>query len=137
VGTIALSILIGTVGGLGLPFVIVSLVGGIVASASVVSVRHRWEFYRAMIFMSLAYAVTILAVELISSASPFKQALRDSVWGVVNAVTATTVAIVILPVLERVFGLSTDITLLELADLNRPIFRRMMLEATARITTPW
>lgn len=128
-GTIALSILIGTVGGLGLPFVIVSLVGGIVASASVVSVRHRWEFYRAMIFMSLAYAITILAVELISSASPLKQALRDSVWGVVNAVTATTVAIVILPVLERVFGLCTDITLLELADLNRPIFRRMMLEA--------
>jgi hypothetical protein len=95
----------------------------------VVGIRHRWQFYRSMLFMSVAYAVTILAVELVSSASPFQEALRDSVWGVINAVAATTVAIVLLPVLERTFGLSTDITLLELADLNRPIFKRMMLEA--------
>lgn len=126
---IAVSILIGAVGGLGLSFVIVSIVGSLVASASVVGIRHRWQFYRSMLFTSAAYCLTILAVELITSASPFQEALRDSIWGVVNAVSATTVAIVLLPVLERYFGLSTDITLLELADLNRPIFRRMMLEA--------
>ncbi len=126
---IAMSILIGAVGDLGLPFTIVSIVGSLVAAASVVGIRHRWQFYRAMLFMSAAYAMTILAVELIYSTSPFQEALRDSVWGVVNAVSATTVAIVILPVLERAFGLPTDITLLELADLNRPIFKQMMLEA--------
>lgn len=126
---IAMSILIGTVGGIGLPFVVVSIVGSLVACASVVGIRHRWQFYRSMLFMSVAYAVTILAVELVSSASPLEEALRDSVWGVINAVAATTMAIVLLPILERTFGLYTDITLLELADLNRPVFKRMMLEA--------
>jgi len=127
--SVAISILIGIVGGLGLPFVIVSIVGSLAASYAVAGIRHRWEFYRAMIFMSLAYAVTILAVELITSSSPFQVAMKDSLWGVINAVSATTAAIVLLPVFERSFGLCTDITLIELADLNRPIFKRMMLEA--------
>lgn len=127
--SVAMAVLIGIVGGLGLPFVIVSIVGSVAAVYSVIGLRHRWQFYRSMLFMSLAYALTILAVELISSDSPFRVALRDSIWGVVNAVTATTTVIVLLPVFERVFGLSTDITLLELADLNRPIFRKMMIEA--------
>jgi putative nucleotidyltransferase with HDIG domain len=34
-----------------------------------------------------------------------------------------------LPLFEQVFHLASDITLLELSDLNRPIFKRMMLEA--------
>jgi putative nucleotidyltransferase with HDIG domain len=126
---VAMAILIGIVGGLGLPFVIVSIVGSLAAGYAVVGLRHRWEFYRAMVSMSLAYALTILSVELISSSSPFRVAMTDSFWGVISAVGATTAAIVLLPVFERVFGLATDITLLELADLNRPTFKRMMLEA--------
>lgn len=126
---VAMSILIGIVGGLGLPFVIVSIVGSLAAGYAVVGLRHRWEFYRAMVSMSLAYALTILSVELIASSSPFRVAMSDSLWGVINAVAATTAAIVLMPVFERVFGLATDVTLLELADLNRPIFKRMMLEA--------
>ena len=36
---------------------------------------------------------------------------------------------ILLPLLESIFSVTTDITLLELADLNRPILRKLMLEA--------
>ena len=35
----------------------------------------------------------------------------------------------LLPLLESLFSVTTDITLLELADLNRPILRKLMLDA--------
>ena len=41
----------------------------------------------------------------------------------------TAAAVLVLPVFEKSFGVVTNISLLELSDLNRPIFRRMMLEA--------
>lgn len=45
--------------------------------------------------------------------------------GIASAVVAVGVA----PLLEMSFGYTTDITLLELANLDRPILRRLMLEA--------
>ena len=43
--------------------------------------------------------------------------------------TWTAVAFGLLPLVEQVFRLTSDITLLELSDLNRPLLRRMQLEA--------
>ena len=34
-----------------------------------------------------------------------------------------------LPVVEGLFGMTSDITLLELSDLNRPLLKRLQLEA--------
>jgi putative nucleotidyltransferase with HDIG domain len=55
--------------------------------------------------------------------------LNDSLWGLLSALFATAVAFGLLPLVEQVFRLTSDITLLELSDLNRPLLRRMQLEA--------
>jgi len=34
-----------------------------------------------------------------------------------------------LPLVERMFGITTDISLMEMADLNHPLLRRLSLEA--------
>ena len=46
-----------------------------------------------------------------------------------HEVENAAVAFGILPLVEQVFRLTSDITLLELSDLNRPLLRRMQLEA--------
>jgi putative nucleotidyltransferase with HDIG domain len=55
--------------------------------------------------------------------------LRRCAWGAVAGLASVFLVTVLLPVLESAFAVTTDITLLELADLNRPILRRLMLEA--------
>jgi hypothetical protein len=42
---------------------------------------------------------------------------------------SVSLAFMLLPLVEHVFGLTSDITLLELSDLNRPLLKRLQLEA--------
>jgi putative nucleotidyltransferase with HDIG domain len=55
--------------------------------------------------------------------------VADSGWGVLNALVSTAIALFMIPVLEMTCRVTTDLTLLELSDLNRPLLRRLMLEA--------
>ncbi len=46
-----------------------------------------------------------------------------------NGFAATAIAFVTLPLLEVMFGITTDISLLELGDLNHPLLKRLQMEA--------
>jgi putative nucleotidyltransferase with HDIG domain len=127
--TVGLSLLVGTAAGLDLSFITVSLVAGVVAIFSVARVRHRWQVYGAMFTVALGASAAILAVHLVASRAPIQDALRDCGWGLVSAFGSTSLAFLLLPIFESVFHLTTDLTLLELSDLNRPVLRRMMIEA--------
>src|SRR5207247_5216473 len=54
---------------------------------------------------------------------------RDAAWGGLNAFLSVSLAFMLLPMVEHLFGLTSDITLLELSDLNRPLLKRLQLEA--------
>jgi hypothetical protein len=50
-------------------------------------------------------------------------------WGFGSAATAVFLAMGFLPLLEWASGRTTDLTLLELADLNRPLLKQLLVEA--------
>ena len=126
--TLLASLLMGVVFGLGLPFLTGSALAGIAAIATATGVRRRRDFYRPILLIALAYAVAITAMGLVDGAiGPIL--LRRAIWGAVAGVASVLAVTLILPMLESLFSVTTDITLLELADLNRPILRRLMLEA--------
>jgi cyclic-di-AMP phosphodiesterase PgpH len=110
------------------PFVPVAVMGGITAVYSVSRLRHRWHFVRAFFTIALANFAAILAWDLARVASPQFLA-RDALWGTLNAFLASALAFLLLPIVEHLLGLTSDITLLELSDLNRPLLRRLQLEA--------
>src|SRR6266545_4840983 len=56
--------------------------------------------------------------------------MRDGLAGIIGAFAAVSLAFLMLPVVEHVLGLTSDVTLLELSDLNRPLLRRLQLEAS-------
>ncbi len=126
--TLMLSVLVMAVAELRAPFVAVAMMGGVTAVYSVQRLRHRWHFVRAFFAIALANTAAILAWDLARS-TPFTGMLNDGLWGLLSALFATAVAFGILPLVEQVFRLTSDITLLELSDLNRPLLRRMQLEA--------
>jgi cyclic-di-AMP phosphodiesterase PgpH len=53
----------------------------------------------------------------------------DMLMGVVSGMLATAVASFVLPILESLFGITTEIKLIELANTNLPLLRRLAFEA--------
>ena len=110
------------------PFIPVAVMGGVTAVYSMARLRHRWEFGRAFFTIALANLAAILAWDL-ARATSAQAVARDALWGGLNAFFAVSLAFMVLPLVEHLFGMTSDITLLELSDLNRPLLRRLQLEA--------
>ncbi len=110
------------------PFVPVAVMGGVTAVYSVARLRHRWHFVRANLVIAVAILAAIVAWDL-ARATPPEVLIRDAMWGALNSFLAIALAFLLLPVVEQGLGLTSDITLLELSDLNRPLLRRLQLEA--------
>ncbi|NNF06943.1 MAG: HDIG domain-containing protein, partial [Candidatus Eisenbacteria bacterium] len=124
-----LTALISTVTGWGLPVALVGLVGGATAVFSVHGVKHRIGVYRSMLWIALANMAVVLGLRLIGGSGRSAGLLTELAWSMGSAGLFTALAMLSLPVFERSFDLATDISLLELSDLNRSIFKRMMIEA--------
>jgi putative nucleotidyltransferase with HDIG domain len=109
-------------------FVPVATVGSIVAVYSVRRLRHRRHFYAALFSMAVAVALAVAAIGF-GQQAPVRAVLRDVLAGVAGAAMSAFLAMILLPVVEAAFRVPSDITLLELSDLNRPLLRRLMMEA--------
>ena len=104
-----------------------------VAVYSVRHVRHRNQFYRAIILLPISYAALIAATDLIRFVEP-EQIYRHVFPGVFTGVVWPIVIQGLLPIFESLFHITTDITLLELSDLNRPLLRELAIRAPGTYT---
>ena len=104
------------------------LMGGAAAALSGRVVRRRAYTWASASVIALAYVLTALYLALITRES-FLWMLESSFWGTLNAAGSTVLAAGIMPLAESFTKLTTDQSLLELADLNRPLLRRLSLEA--------
>jgi putative nucleotidyltransferase with HDIG domain len=126
---LGLSALVAAVSGWGLNMALVGAVGGAIACHAVQNILHRLEFIRSIVPIALGMIATMLGMHLLGPGSPWQTLAQDLGWLAGNAALSIGLAMFVLPILEKSFGLASNITLLELSDLNRPIFKRMMLEA--------
>jgi putative nucleotidyltransferase with HDIG domain len=126
--TFAISILMGILSGFKLDVVFVGVVAGTVATFSVRRVRHRHEFYKSIIYLSLVYFVAVYIIESLKL-TPSADLWRHTGLAVLNGFLSPVLTIGLLPLFESTFSLTTDITLLELSDLNRPLLKRLAIEA--------
>jgi len=126
--TISLGLLVGVLLGFRLDIAFVTIISGTVAGFSVRKVRHRHEFYRPILYLCLTYGGSVYIIESLKlTPSP---ELINHVWlAVTNGFLSPILTIGLLPLFESGFGITTDVTLLELSDLNRPLLKRLALEA--------
>ena len=106
---------------------LVAFLAGGAASFSIRQLRSRLQLYRSILFVALAYLLGVGAVHL--AQGQLHGMIKDSLEGMGNGLVCAWLVMPILPLLERIFDLTTDFTLLELTDLNRPILKRMKVEA--------
>ncbi|TET96914.1 MAG: HDIG domain-containing protein [Candidatus Zixiibacteriota bacterium] len=126
--TLVLALLLGIMHRFNFSLVLMTVVVGTVACFASRRVRQRSHFIKIMFSVSVAYAVFILLVENMKM-TPNPELFTEMGYGVVNGIVAAFLTIGILPLFESVFGITTDITLLELSDLNHPLLKRLAIEA--------
>jgi putative nucleotidyltransferase with HDIG domain len=105
------------------------LLGGAGAALSVRVVRRRSQGLTLGLFVALAYALATIALGMIRTRE-IDDIMHRIMWGAVNGVACSLIAMGFLPLFEAYARVTTDQTLLELADLNRPILKRLSLEAS-------
>jgi len=130
---IILALLLGFITDGEFSFVIVSLVGGLVAVYSVARLQRRSDLTKAGLYVSVVNMATIIALFLMFKGFQLEyDFLREFsiavLSGLGNGLFSAVMAIGLLPYLESAFGLTTAVTLLELSDPGRPLLRKMLME---------
>jgi putative nucleotidyltransferase with HDIG domain len=110
------------------PMVLVWAAAGVSSVWMLRRVRNRNQFYRALGMVALAAAAAALAVDLGAGATT-REALANAARAAGSVAVCTALTLFLLPLFEAVFGVTTELTLLELSDLNHPLVRRMSLES--------
>jgi len=123
------SIFSGVIGDWSLMVFVYSFAGGIIAAFSVINCRQRSSLVRAGLMVgAVNSAVAVVSIlnggELFTVAS-FYQVLSALGGGVVVSLIVSLA----LPILETVFGVATDMKLMELANLNQPALKEMIVRA--------
>ena len=118
------------------PFLVTSLVCGFVAVYVTNQVRRRSRLVRAGLFLGVTGLLLTAVLGFIEV--PDAEQLTKADWQAIGvqvlavlAVGAFTATLVsgMLPVLESLFHVTTDVSWIELADLNHPLLRKMTIEA--------
>ncbi len=112
----------------GLQTGIVALFGGFVGVYSVSNLSQRSDLARAGLFVSAINVVMVSAIALTTG-------MRLSVWlvgvilGAVNGVASSFLTVGALHWFESGFRITSSVRLLELSNPNRPLLKRLLMEA--------
>ncbi len=113
-----------------LQFVSYALVGSMIAIINTSQLRKRDDLTKAGLLIGVANVATLLTVSLYADQEFFtRTTMNNAIIGLTNGIMTYFITTGILPALEGIFKITTDIKLIELSDLNRPILRKMALEA--------
>jgi len=91
--------------------------------------RQRKVLIHTGLKLSVLNMVLVMAIDTYSGNLSGLGLLWDTAFAFLGGIGTGIITLGIAPILEITFRLTTDITLLELANLDRPILRRLMIEA--------
>ena len=91
-------------------------------------VHRRSSLLRAGLWIGLANIFCAAALVTHNQQSPMVF-LAQAAAGLFNGLGCALIVLIILPLLEALFTVTTDITLVELSDMRNPILQRLALEA--------
>ncbi|MFC1578149.1 HD family phosphohydrolase [Thermodesulfobacteriota bacterium] len=112
-----------------LPYFLYFLISGTMAAYWIQNCRERKVFITAGAKLGLLNILLVTAINFYLADLSVPKLLYDWVFGFMGGIGAGIVTAGIVPLVEIAFGYTTDISLLELANLDRPILRRLMIEA--------
>jgi len=110
------------------PIAFVSFCGSVLAIFSERDIKNRSQIFRSFFFILIGYTFSILAINLIRIEDTQKLWMK-LLFGGINAIMSPVIAYGLLIFYERVFKITTDLTLLELSDFNHPLMKELSSKA--------
>jgi len=110
-------------------FFIYFFVGSLVAASGVRNCRERGVFIKAGVKVSASNVILALAIEGLYGSFFSLEAIVAFCSAFLGGILVGVAATGILPLVEMSFGYTTDIKLLELANLDQPLLRELMVQA--------
>ncbi len=110
-------------------FFIYSFVGSIIAAFSVTRCTERSALLKAGLFIAVANMATVAFIDLYRHSLFTHTGIDNIIAGGIGGFLTAILVSGILPLLESLFKVVTDISLLEYSDLNRPVLKTLMVSA--------
>lgn len=109
-------------------FLIMSLISGTFAAFIISRANQRSKMSVAGLLVGLINAIIIICVGLLNK-NGFSTIAYNSGTVLINGIISTIFTIGLLPFLESTFNIITPLKLLELANPNQPLIKRLLMEA--------
>lgn len=107
---------------------ILGILNAILGSTGLRKIQQRNDIFYSSIFLMIMSAIITFTTGLLLS-NNFKEILIYSGISVIGVVFSAVLAIGILPFLESSFNIVTTLKLLELANPNNPLLKKLLMEA--------
>ncbi len=127
--TVLFALLVGLMTGNSFFFATYAAIGGFVGAMAARQVRNRMALLWSGLLIGAVNMASIMAFLLISGEFFELSSIGRMGMGLAGGIASGIVVSAVLPVVEAVFGYTTDIKLLELANLNHPGLRELIIRA--------
>jgi putative nucleotidyltransferase with HDIG domain len=131
--TVILALIVGSLRGNDYAFATMNIFAGALAVYTVRDIKNRTQIFRSFIYILMGYIVSILAFGLERYES-FNEILIEYAFAASNALISPVFTFGMIIFFERFFKITTDLTLLELSDLNRPLLKNLARIAPGTFT---
>ncbi|MFH1416608.1 MAG: HDIG domain-containing metalloprotein [Elusimicrobiota bacterium] len=128
INVFVIAVIAGMMEGFSMGHFLVAVFGGMAGVYSAQEIRNRKDLNKCGLVILAANILTIVAVGLVEKNGILQMGV-NIVAGAGNALISVIIASGMLPIFEGMFGITTNIRLLEIGDFNNPLLKRLMLEA--------
>ena len=126
--TVVFSLICGALRGNDYTFVVMNIVAGALSAYSVRDIKNRSQIFRSFLFILAAYIVSIFAFGL-ERFAPWQKMLIEIAFASTNSLISPVLTYGLLVFFEQIFKITTDLTLLELSNFDRPLLRELAKKA--------
>ncbi|HEX9779146.1 MAG TPA: HDIG domain-containing protein [Geopsychrobacteraceae bacterium] len=127
--SICCALLVGILFGNSLVMALYVLVGSLVGAHGVRHCKERSTLYRAGLWVALANCVLVIGIHFMAGRTLEVQLAYKLCMGLFGGLFSAMLVNGIIPLLESGFKYTTDVKLLELANMNSPVLRELMVQA--------
>ncbi|MDD4879163.1 MAG: HDIG domain-containing protein, partial [Candidatus Omnitrophica bacterium] len=125
---VVLSILAGLVAGERFDSTLTFIAGSVIGIYTVRAVRKRSELFKAGMVVGISNAVCIIGLGILNNLES-SVIFKDASMFLMNGIAVGIIIVGTLHIFESLFGVTTNISLLELADPNNPLLKELILKA--------
>lgn len=112
----------------GYEFTFLQILAGIVTVLIVKETRYWNKFFISIFIIFGTYTLSHLGLALINSGTIVSDEYNDFLWIAINALLLL-LAYPFIPIIEKIFGFTSNISLAELSDMNKPLLKELSIKA--------